>query len=83
MITSRHYFLSAVMITRWCRPAKCPGISESPEMGRDLQVSRNCKEKSRNLGNLIEKIDCAINANFCRIYAKYVSLSTRISLNVG
>ena len=40
---------------------------ESPEIGRDLQVSRNRKENSRNRGILLKKKNCERNAFCCRI----------------
>ena len=42
-----------VRVKQTCQVSR--NFRESPEMGLDLQVSRNCPENSRNWGNLSEK----------------------------
>ena len=51
---------------------------ECPEMGRDLQVSRNCKENSRNWGNLIAKLSLRKKCEFLS-YLSQICVSNFIS----
>ena len=48
------YYTHWRMVQQTCQVSR--NFRESPEMACDLQVSRNCKENSRNWGNLSEKL---------------------------
>ena len=56
---------------------------ESPEMGRDLQVSRNCKENSRNLGNLIAKCSVRKKCEFLSYLSKLCVSTHEYHLMLG
>ena len=49
---------------------------ESPEIGRDLQVSRNCKENSRNRVNLIAKFSLRKKCEFWSYFLSKMCVST-------
>ena len=60
-------------------PAKSRNLRGSPEMARDLQVSRNCKQISRNCVNLIDVLFFRKKPLFLSYFPKCVSLPMNIT----